>query len=325
MIDVTCAIIRNEEDEILVVQRGEFTDHPMKWEFPGGKVNKGESFEECIVREIQEELSIDVVIFGKLPDTQYNYTNKSVRLIPFICDTLDDMPFLSEHIDFKWINAEKLLSVNFSEADIIVAENYLRHIGKQPSDKPEKKETEESVSYDNNNLKSMVTGMMGTQEAEWIASLAADDSRILLNLIEYSFSDDKKLAFRSSWTLTKVCDRFPEMIYLHLNKLSESLSKITNESVQRSFMRIISLSNLNKIGVKYHGILADFCFKSLRSGFSAIAVKAYAMEILFNLTAIYPELKNELLATINMLHGEESAGIIAKGNQIAKKLTHATE
>ena len=323
MIDVTCAIIRNEEDEILVVQRGEFTDHPMKWEFPGGKVNKGESFEECIVREIQEELSIDVVIFGKLPDTQYNYTNKSVRLIPFICDTLDDMPFLSEHIDFKWIDADKLLSVDFSEADVIVAENYLRHIGKQSSNKREKQEIEEPASP-NDNLKNMIIGMMGTQEAEWIASLAADDSRIFLNLIEYSFSDDKRLAFRSSWTLTKICDRFPEMIYPHLNKLSESLSQITNESVQRSFMRIISLSNLNKIGVKYHGILAEFCFKSLRSGFSAIAVKAYAMEILFNLTAIYPELKNELLATINMLHGEESAGIIARGKQIAKKLTVAT-
>jgi len=320
--DVTCAIIRNEDDEILVVQRGEYTDHPMKWEFPGGKVNKGESFEECIVREIQEELSIDIVIFGKLSAAQYDYTNKSVRLIPFICDTLDEMPFLSEHIDFKWIEAEKLLSVDFSEADIIVAENYLYRLGKQSSYKPEQKETKEPVLPENNNLKNMVTGMMGTQEAEWMASLAADDPRIFLTLIEYSFSDDKKLAFRSSWTLTKVCDKFPEMIYPYLNKLSEALPRLTNESVQRSFMRIISLSNLNKIGVKYHGILADFCFKTLKSGFSAIAVRAYSMEILFKLTAIYPELKNELLATINMLQDSESAGIIARGKQIAQKIHH---
>jgi len=51
MIKVTCAIIRNEEDEILVVQRGEATDHPFKWEFPGGKVAAGETEEECIIRE----------------------------------------------------------------------------------------------------------------------------------------------------------------------------------------------------------------------------------------------------------------------------------
>ena len=316
MIDVTCAIIRNEDDEILIVQRGEYTDHPMKWEFPGGKVNKGESFEECILREIKEELSIDIVICGELPATQYKYANKSVNLIPFICDTLDDMPFLSEHIDFKWIDAGNLLLVDFSEADIIVAQNYLHKIGKQPTCETEK---EEQVLPDNNDLKGMIIGMIGTREAEWIASSAGGNPQILLNLIEYSFSDDKKIAFKSSWVLTKVCDRFPEMIYPHLNKLSESLSKITNESVQRSFLRIISLSNLNKIGVKYHGILADFCFKSLRSGVSAIAVKAYAMDILFNLAAIYPELENELLATINMLQGEGTAALIAKGKQICKK------
>jgi len=163
--------------------------------------------------------------------------------------------------------------------------------------------------------------MLGTRDAEWIASSAANDPQIILNLIEYSFSDDKKLAFRSSWTLTKVHDRFPEMIFSHLNRLSESLPKLSSESAQRSFLRIISLSDLSKIGVKYHGILADFCFKSLRSGFSAIAVKAYAMDILYRLTVIYPELKNELLATINMLQGEGSAGVIAKGKLIAKKLT----
>ena len=324
MIDVTCAVIRNEDNEILVVQRDEYTDHPMKWEFPGGKVDKGESFEECILREIKEELSIDIVICGILPTTEHHYTSKSIRLIPFICDTLDEMPFLSEHVDFKWINPKNLLSVDFSEADIAVAENYLYKIGKQSINKPEKNEIEAQILADNDNLKDMVIGMMGVREVEWVAHLAADDPRILLNLIEYSFSDDKKLAFRSSWTLIKVCDKFPEMIYPYLNKLSESLPQITNESVQRSFMRIISLSNLNKIGVKHHGILADFCFKSLISGFSAIAVRAYAMEILFRLTTIYPELKNELLTTINMLQGEGSAGIIARGKQIAKKLTRST-
>ncbi len=66
MIDVTCAIIRNEENEILVVQRGESTDHPMKWEFPGGKLAPGETEEECIIREIQEELSIEIVIMRQV-------------------------------------------------------------------------------------------------------------------------------------------------------------------------------------------------------------------------------------------------------------------
>ena len=53
MIRVTCAIIRNDEDEVLVVQRGESTDHPLKWEFPGGKLLDEETEEDCIIREIE--------------------------------------------------------------------------------------------------------------------------------------------------------------------------------------------------------------------------------------------------------------------------------
>ena len=98
MIDVTCAIIRNEEDEILIVQRGESTDHPFKWEFPGGKIHPGETREDCIIREIREELSIDIVIVSLLPDVEHDYGFKQIRLIPFICDTLDELPLLSEHV-----------------------------------------------------------------------------------------------------------------------------------------------------------------------------------------------------------------------------------
>lgn len=93
MIIVTCAVIRNEENEILVVQRGEDTDHPLQWEFPGGKLSPEETEEECIIREIEEELSMEIVICGKLKEVQHDYGHKLIRLIPFICDTLDEIPF----------------------------------------------------------------------------------------------------------------------------------------------------------------------------------------------------------------------------------------
>ena len=64
MINVTCAVIRNEDNEVLIVQREELTDHPLKWEFPGGKVHQDEGEEDCIIREIKEELSMDIVICG---------------------------------------------------------------------------------------------------------------------------------------------------------------------------------------------------------------------------------------------------------------------
>lgn len=128
MISVTCAIIRSEENEVLVVQRGEATDHPLKWEFPGGKLLPGETEEECIIREVEEELSMEIVICGKLPEVEHDYGQKQIKLIPFICDTLDELPFLSEHLAYKWLPVAELLSVDFSGADVFVAKNYLERI-----------------------------------------------------------------------------------------------------------------------------------------------------------------------------------------------------
>ena len=98
MINVTCAIIRNEDNEVLTVQRGAGSSNPLKWEFPGGKIKEGESAEECLLREIREELSMEIVICERLAAVEFDYGTKQIKLIPFICDTLDELPVLSEHI-----------------------------------------------------------------------------------------------------------------------------------------------------------------------------------------------------------------------------------
>jgi len=320
MIDVTCAIIRNEEDEVLIVQRGEASDHPFKWEFPGGKVSVGETPEECIIREIEEELAMEVVIIAKLPEVEHDYGFRQIRLIPFICDTLEELPFLTEHIAYRWVQSHELASVDFSEADIGVTKNYLGQAGSENRLSQTAEGKEEPTLTDDEELQSMINRMMSMKEAEWVAVSAIENPAIFRKLLEYSFSDDSRLAFHASWTLTKVCDRYPEIIYPHLNDLVEKLTTLDNESALRSFLRIISLSDIEKISDKNQGILADQCFTLLRSGFSAIAVKAYSMEILYKLVLKYPELRNELSASINMLQAEGSAGILSRGRQILKKL-----
>jgi 8-oxo-dGTP diphosphatase len=320
MITVTCAVIRNDENEILVVQRGEATDHPFKWEFPGGKLAHDEKEEECIIREIDEELSMEIVICAKLTAVNHDYGHKKIRLIPFICDTLDDMPFLTEHIAYKWVEEKDLMKIDFSEADVFVAQSYLdekQSEGKVeiPADHP----LDDELSVDKD-LQAIVNNMMSMQEAEWIATSAIENPAIFIKLFQYSNSSDKKLAFRASWTLTKVCDRFPDLIYPYLNQIVESLNTIDNESTLRSFLRILSLTDLDKIDNRQHGLLADFCFGTLNSGFSAIAVKAYSMEILYKLSLIYPELANELSTSIRILMEDGSAGITARGSMIIRKL-----
>jgi hypothetical protein len=170
-------------------------------------------------------------------------------------------------------------------------------------------------------LKQIINNMMSMKEAEWLSDSALENPVIFRKLLEYSWSDDRKLAFRASWTLTKVCDKFPEIIYPHLSEIVEALPRFENESVERSFLRILSLSDVRKLPEKHHGLLADYCFAELNSAASAIAIKAYCMEILYRLSVIYPQLANELAVSIRTMMEEGSAGIVARGNSILKKIT----
>jgi len=323
MIRVTCAIIRNDENEVLVVQRGKKTDHPFKWEFPGGKIKESEKDEECIIREIREELSMDIVICGKLEAIEYDYGKKQIILIPFICDTLDELPLLSEHIAFKWMNPPDLKVIDFLEADVLVADEYVASIEVPPGETGTVTLSEQPFN-DDEELRTMINGMMSTKEVEWVANSAIENPAIFRKLIDFSYSEDTRLAFRSSWTLTKVCDKYPELINPYLPRIIEALDKVDNESAQRSFLRILSLCEWNSLNNKHHGMLADHCFNALRSGFSAIAIKAYSMEIIYRLAVIYPELANELSVTVNMLQEGGSAGVVARGHMILKKLAEIT-
>ncbi len=325
MLKVTCAIIRNDDNEILAVQRGGNTDHPFKWEFPGGKVKENESEEECILREIREELTIDIAICQRMEAVDYDYGKKHILLIPFICDTLDDIPVLTEHIEYKWLPPERLRDLDFSEADIIVADNYLiynRFESSKLQPEPIAIKPDENEDEDFSN---MVRSTMSAKEVEWIAASATENPQIFKKLFACSFSDDKKLAFHSSWALTKVADDHPALFIDFVPKIIESLGKIDNESTLRSFLRILTLSDISKLDSRHHGQLADYCFSALRSGSSAIAVKAYSMDIMYQIAVIYPELIHELASTINLLHEENSAGIVARGNIILKRLAEISK
>jgi 8-oxo-dGTP diphosphatase len=87
IISVTCAIIIYNE-KILAVQRGPHMNLPLKWEFPGGKIEKNETEEACIKREIKEELNIEITLLKKLSTSFHEYPNISIELIPFVAQYL---------------------------------------------------------------------------------------------------------------------------------------------------------------------------------------------------------------------------------------------
>ena len=124
---VSCALII-EEGGVLVTQRSRQMPHPMKWEFPGGKVKEGETPEVCIRREIREELSIEVSVGEQLPTVKHNYGSKTLELIPFICQHLEGVIELAEHHSFRWVPYEKLEKLDWLEADVEVVRLLKSHL-----------------------------------------------------------------------------------------------------------------------------------------------------------------------------------------------------
>ncbi len=96
------------------------------WEFPGGKIEMGESYEECILREIKEELNIEISINGRLPGVHFTYPEKSIHLLPFICNMHSGAITLKDHSEYKWIEPESWSRLNWAPADIKVIAHYLK-------------------------------------------------------------------------------------------------------------------------------------------------------------------------------------------------------
>ena len=126
MIEVSCAIIINPFDQVLVTQRSARMPLPLKWEFPGGKIEDNETAEECLIREIREELNIEIEITSALSPNDYQYPDKLIRLIPFICKQTGGEIILKEHADYKWLDVKDLLDLEWAEADVGVVEGYIK-------------------------------------------------------------------------------------------------------------------------------------------------------------------------------------------------------
>ena len=125
IINVTCAIIVIE-NKILVTQRSDEMKLPLKWEFPGGKVEENESEIDCIKREIKEEINIEIEVLRKLSNSIYDYGNFKINLIPFIAKHIIGEIKLTEHKDYKLLQKKELLNLDWAEADLPIVEEFLK-------------------------------------------------------------------------------------------------------------------------------------------------------------------------------------------------------
>jgi 8-oxo-dGTP diphosphatase len=124
-IPVVCALIERN-GLVLVAQRPAHKHLPLKWEFPGGKVEPGETAEAAIVREIKEELACDIVLVRALPTFPHDYAAVTIMMIPFVCQLAAESsePGLTEHVALQWVKPEALSSLDLAAADLPVITSY---------------------------------------------------------------------------------------------------------------------------------------------------------------------------------------------------------
>ncbi len=116
LIEVSAALIFRD-GKLLIAQRHADAHLGGLWEFPGGKREAGETFEQCLVRELREELGVEVEVLGWFEEITHDYADKSVRLKFFSCRLLTGEPQAIGCAAVKWVNQRELAHHDFPAAD----------------------------------------------------------------------------------------------------------------------------------------------------------------------------------------------------------------
>lgn len=122
-IPVTCVLLFHE-GKVLAAQRSAKMNLPLCWEFPGGKVEKGESPEACIFREIHEELGIEIEVLDRMGDFDPIFSGERlIQLIPFLASWKAGEINLLEHQQVKWLTKSELFEIAWAPADLPIVTN----------------------------------------------------------------------------------------------------------------------------------------------------------------------------------------------------------
>jgi 8-oxo-dGTP diphosphatase len=116
MVDVVAALIRRD-DQVLICQRPAHKKRGLKWEFPGGKVEPGETPQAALRRECREELGVDILVGEKRFELIHRYPDLTVRLMVFDTRLLSGEPACREHAQILWERVDRLSAYPFCEAD----------------------------------------------------------------------------------------------------------------------------------------------------------------------------------------------------------------
>jgi len=123
---IVAAAVIKENSRVLLAQRNRENNQGLKWEFPGGKVEEGENPEHCIIREIKEELDLDVEVQDIFKVVMHRYPDRNILLLAYSCRRIHGEPSPVCCRDICWVETDDLLDFDLAAADISIAEKLLQ-------------------------------------------------------------------------------------------------------------------------------------------------------------------------------------------------------
>ncbi len=128
-IDVVAGLIEDGHGRLLACRRPPGKHLAGKWEFPGGKIEPGETPAAALVRELREELGITIDPLHALTPVTHDYGRAAIRLIPLVCRIVEGLPHPHEHDRIEWCDAAALAALDLAEADLPILAEWLEARG----------------------------------------------------------------------------------------------------------------------------------------------------------------------------------------------------
>lgn len=156
----------------------------------------------------------------------------------------------------------------------------------------------------------------GKERALYIDSFS-NSKGTFYELLEAMFHLNDPLKWRAAWIIDGCDEKNPGLASEHLHRIISNLDRLNSMGTLRSLLRLLTRYEIPE---RHRGLLVDNCFRYMRSEFYPVAVKVHAMQILYNLSRIYPELEQELTLTIEGQFENNTAGFKARGLIILKQM-----
>jgi len=135
MIEVAAAIIENEQGQILIARRTKGKSQEGLWEFPGGKLEEGESAEACLRRELMEEMKIEIEPYARFGVNEHDYGTARIRLTAYRAVFVQGAIRLTDHDAYRWVERSELDRFAFAPADVPFVEQLRKERADPPRDR----------------------------------------------------------------------------------------------------------------------------------------------------------------------------------------------